>query len=73
MKKVRIIERTFPDGRVEYTIQQRHFLYFWRWVDAWINNDVSTRDTFSSLEEAQKNLCYLDGTKCIEKIIGGDK
>jgi hypothetical protein len=48
-------------------------LYFWRWVDAWVNNDVSTRDTFSSLEEAQKNLCYFDGTKCVEKIIGGDK
>jgi hypothetical protein len=73
MTKVRIIERTFPNGRVEYTIQQRHFLFFWRWVDAWVNNDVSTRDTFSSLEEAQKNLCYFDGTKCVEKIIGGDK
>jgi hypothetical protein len=72
MKKFRIIERTFPNGRVEYTIQQRHFLFFWWWVDAWINNDVSTIDSFSSLEEAQKNLCYFDGTKYVEKIIGGD-
>jgi hypothetical protein len=73
MKKVRIIERTFPDGRVEYTIQQRHFLFFWWWVDAWVNSDVSTIDSFSSLAEAQKNLCYFDGTKYVEKIIGGDK
>lgn len=29
-----------PDGRIEFTIQQRHFLFFWWWVDAWVNNDV---------------------------------
>jgi len=67
--KVRIIERTMPDGRVEFTIQQRHFLFFWWWVDAWVNNDVSTIDTFSSLEEAQKYLCYFDGTKCRQKVV----
>jgi len=67
--KVRIIERTMPDGRVEFTIQQRHFLFFWWWVDAWANNDVSTIDTFSSLEEAKKKLCYFDGTKCREKVM----
>ena len=37
-KKVRIIKRIMPDGRVEFTIQQRHFLFFWWWVDAWVNN-----------------------------------
>lgn len=69
MKKVRIIERTMPDGTKKYVIQQKHFLFFWWWVDAWINRDVSTIDTFSTPEEAQKNLCYFDGTKCIEKVI----
>lgn len=69
MRKVRIIERTMPDGRIEFTIQQRHFLFFWWWVDAWMNNDVSTTDSFSTLEEAQKNLCYFDGTKCREEVV----
>jgi len=58
-----------PDGRVKFTIQQRYFLFFWWWVDAWVNNDVSTTDSFSTLEEAQKNLCYFDGTKCREKVV----
>ena len=58
-----------PDGRVEFTIQQKHFLFFWWWVDAWVNNDVSTTDSFSTLEEAQKNLCYFDGTKCREVVV----
>jgi hypothetical protein len=39
-KKVRIIERTMPDGMVEFTIQQKHFLFFWWWVDAWISNNT---------------------------------
>ncbi len=68
-KKVRIIERTMPNGRKEFTIQQKHFLFFWWWVDAWVNNDVSTTDSFSTLEEAQKNLCYFDGTKCREVVV----
>lgn len=70
-KKVRIIKRTFPDGRVEFTIQQRHFLFFWLWVDAWINSSsgASCVDSFSTLEEAQKNLCYFDGSKCSEEEI----
>lgn len=68
-KKVRIIERTMPDGRVEFTIQERHFLFFWWWVDAWMNHDVSTTDSFPTLAEAQKNLCYFDGTKCREVVV----
>jgi hypothetical protein len=44
-------------------------LFFWWWVDAWVNNDVSTTDSFSTLEEAQKNLCYFDGTKCREEVV----
>ena len=70
-KKIRIIERAMPDGRVEFTIQQKHFLFFWWWVDAWINSSAgaSCTDSFSTLEEAQKNLCYFDGTNCREVVV----
>ena len=57
--KARIVKRTNVDGRIEFTIQQRHFLFFWWWVDAWMNNDVSTTDSFSTFEEAKKKLKYL--------------
>jgi len=69
MEKVRIIKRTMPDGRVKFIIQQKHFLFFWWWVDAWINNDVSTIDSFSTLEEAKKEICWFDGTKVKEERI----
>jgi hypothetical protein len=57
-----------PDGRVKFTIQQKHFLFFWWWVDAWVNNDVSITDSFSTLEEAKKELCWFDGTKIKQEI-----
>jgi len=70
-KKHRIIRRTFPNGRVEYVIQQKHELFRWWWVDAWINSSAGAccTDSFDSLKEAQNNLCYFDGSKCIEEII----
>ena len=66
--KVRIIERKNPDGTINFVIQQKHFLFWWWWVDAWINSPCAAycTDYFSSLEEAKKNLCYFDGSKCIE-------
>ena len=67
--KARIIQRTMPDGRAEFIIQQRHFIFFWWWVDAWVNGHVSDRDTFSTLAEAEKNLCWFDGTRTKEKVI----
>jgi len=68
--KVRIIERTLPNGKIKYVIQQKHFL-FRNWVDAWINswNGADCQDSFSTLEEAKNNLCYFDGTKCIDKVV----
>lgn len=71
MKKVRIIKRTMPSGRVEFVIQQRHSLFFWWWVDAWMNSSAgaSCRDSWPTLEEAQNNLCYFDGTKCSEIVV----
>jgi len=69
--KARIIKRTNVDGRIKYVIQQPHFLFRWWWVDAWINSSsgASCRDYFSTLEEAQKNLCYFDNTKIKEEIV----
>ena len=71
MVKCRIIKRTLPDGRVEYVIQQKHSLFKWWWVDAWINSwsGAACQGSFSTLEEAQKNLCYFDGTKCKEEVV----
>lgn len=69
--KVRIIERTDVDGSVKYIIQQKHSLFKWWWVDAWTNSFCGAwcKDDFDSLEEAKRNLCYFDGSKCIEKIV----
>lgn len=62
MKKVRIVERTSVDGRTSYVIQEKHFLFKWWWTDAWINHGVESEDTFNTLDEAKKNLCFFDGT-----------
>ena len=67
----RIVKKTNVDGRIEFIIQQRHFLFFWWWVDAWVNSSAgaSCTDSFPTLEEAKKNLCYFDGSKGKEEII----
>ena len=69
-KKVRIVERTLPNGMKKYVIQQKHFL-FRHWVDVWINSwdGAACQDSFSTLEEAQSNLCYFDGTQCIDTVV----
>ena len=69
--QARIIERVEPGGRVKYIIQQKHFLFWWSWVDAWINSSLGTwcQDDFDSLDEAKKNLCYFDGTPFIERVV----
>ena len=69
--KARIVKKTFPDGRVCYTIQQKHFLFKWIWVDAWINSSFGAgcQDSFPTLEQARKHLCYFDGAKTkIEEV-----
>ncbi len=71
MAKVRIVKRTHPSGRVEYVIQQRHFLFRWWWVDAWINSPygAACRDSFRTLEEAKGNLWLFDGSKPTEEVV----
>ena len=75
MKKARIIERTAPNGRKEYVIQQKHFLFRWCWVDAWVNSLDSAycTDTFSTLEEAEKSLCWFDGTPWVDKELTNER
>lgn len=70
--KARIIEVTRVNGEKVWTIQQKHFLFWWKWVNAWINSSsgAACQDTFYSLEEAQKHLCYFDGTKPTHKVCG---
>jgi len=72
--KVRIIKRTNPGGRVTYVIQQKHWLVWWWWVDAWENCSwgAACSDTFESLEEAKRNLCYFDGTASVDKEVSDD-
>ena len=72
--KARIVKKTFPDGKITYTIQQKHFLLRWWWVDAWQNSfsAAGCQDSFSTLEEAKQNLCYFDGTKTKIEVIEND-
>ena len=69
--KARIIERTGPEGRKSYQIQQRHFLFRWWWVDAWVNSScgAACTDYFSTLSEAKRHLCYFDGTPIKERVV----
>lgn len=71
MAKVRIVKRTTPLGRVSFVIQQKHFLFRWWWVDAWVNSmlGASCRDSFDTLEEARKYLPLFDGTKIKDEVI----
>ncbi len=69
MKKVRIVKRTNVDGVITYIIQQKHFIFRWLWVDAWINNLVDINCEYSSLEEAKCHLCYFNGSKAVIEVI----
>lgn len=71
MKKARIVERTYPDGRTRWVIQTRHWLFRSRWVDGWLDRcwlpGVTT--SYSTLESARANLCWYDGTQTTERVI----
>lgn len=69
MKKARIIKRTNPIGEVEFVIQQRFFIFFWIWVDAWLNNGIDTVFEFKTLNEAEDSLWKFDGSKYTEEIV----
>jgi hypothetical protein len=71
MVKARIVQRTGPTGKVRFVIQQKHFLFRWWWVDAWINSSCGAccQDSFDSIEEAMMNLPYFDDSKATEEVI----
>lgn len=70
MSKARIVEIVRPDGEVRYEIQQKHWLFRWMWVGAGCNSwDYYVRDSFLTLKEAKKNLCWFDGTQSKAKVI----
>lgn len=66
MNKARIVRRTQVCGDITYIIQQKHFLFRF-WCDA--DTEYGTA-LYSTLEDAQKNLCYYDGTKSHDEVIG---
>ena len=69
----RIIKRTTDNG-VQYVIQQRHWLFRWCWVDAWINSwdGAACKDSWPTLAEAEANLRYFDGSPSTvtEEVVG---
>ena len=69
---IRIVKRTYVDKQVQYVIQQKHWIFKWWWVDAACNSSdiVNCIDSFGTLEEAKKNLCYFDGSKYKDEVIG---
>lgn len=71
--RTRIIERTRCDGAIFYVIQQKHLLFRWLWVDAHINSAFAIHcvDTFTTLEDAKKHLCFFNGTPKRERVVYG--
>jgi len=70
MLKARIIKRSHGKQTI-FQIQQRHFIFFWWWVPAWVNDingAAAPQDTFKTLKEAQDNMCHFDGSKPVETI-----
>lgn len=69
MRQCRIIERIDIDGRHEYVIQKKLWIFGWRWCDAanWTNTYKS--DTYKTIEDARRNLCHFDGSKPREFVI----
>jgi hypothetical protein len=69
VKRTRIVEVTDVMGEKTYVIEQRHFLFRWWWVNASINYLCDCQDTFRTLDAAQRNLPYFDGTKATMRVV----
>jgi hypothetical protein len=69
--RTELVNRTHPSGRVEYVIQQRHFLFKWWWVDAWINSSAGAacQYSFPTLQQAKDNLWQFDDSKPTEEVV----
>ena len=68
-KDVRIIERKMPDGKIVFIIQQRHFLFRFWWIDAFMPDCPYCTNSFDTLAESIKNLCYYDGSKPVDQVV----
>lgn len=68
MTRVRIIKRTELGGCVKFVIQQK---FLWWWVDGVERHPVShfRRCEFDTRAQAQRNLCYFDGSKPVEQVV----
>jgi hypothetical protein len=72
MKKTRIVERkNFTNGFKTYTIQVKHGLFFWHWVDGWLESSAGAwcTDTFDTVGEAMLNIPAFGGSKYTTKVI----
>lgn len=75
--KVRILRVTTQCGDIYYQIQQLVHYPFWpfpkTWVNAWLNSSLGAAciDSFPTLELAQKNLCFFNGSAPKAEIMIG--
>lgn len=68
--EIRIIERTYPDGRVEYTIQKRHGIFRWAWVDVYLESwkGSNCQGTPPTLRYVQLRL-FFDSSYGYQKLV----
>jgi len=71
--KIRIVKRTSPGGKMCYVIQQqRKFFFFFKfWEDATYRIPFGGVHTasFTSLEKADRHLCFYDGTPTVDCVV----
>jgi len=63
--KARIVERIAPDGSKTYVLQKRIGLFRWFWwvdIRSYSMGGDACSVSYSTLEEAQRNLRRFDGT-----------
>ena len=67
----RIIKTTLPNGREFYTIEQKKKRFFggYKWKEASLYGDECLRSLYETLEEAQENLCWYDGTETKREVV----
>ena len=73
MCKARIIKRTSCVGYVNYVIQQKHPIFWWKWIDGYRSSNSQSSTCpfiyFESLENAIKDLHYFDGSFPIDEVV----
>jgi len=67
----RIIKTTLPNGREFYTIEQKKKRFFggYKWKEASLYGDECLRTLYETLEEAQENLCWYNGTETKTEVV----